>query len=428
LTRFRAKLGPFRHAPYATYWIGGLLSNSGTWLQTVAGSIFVYQLTGSALMVGLLNFAAFLPILLLSVVGGVLSDRLDRRAIVITTHLISGAFAAVLAVLTFMGVANEFHVIVTAFAINTSYAIAKPALASLLPDLVPREDLTDAIGLNSLQFVSGQLIGPLIATALFVVAGAAWAFAANAMTYVGPILVMVYLFRRGLGGRRRLARDGQSVASMQSAFAYVTAHRWPVYLLAGIVSTSASLEIIRTLAPVLVVQSLNTPESTAGILVAGQSAGSAMGLLLFVPLNRRRLSRQMAAAGLFLQAAGLIAVALSSTLVIAVLAVACIGLGFSLCFPVLTGVLQSTVPNGVLGRVMSYHTLSHLGNRPFTALAAGALATAVGPNTAVLFGLLLAPIGLLAMRRAWDTLRGDPTADPPPNVAIAGARSRPSRA
>jgi hypothetical protein len=136
----------------------------------------------------------------------------------------------------------------------------------------------------------------------------------------------------------------------------------------------------------------------------------------------------MAAAGLFLQAGGLIAVALSSTLVVAVLAVACIGLGFSLCFPVLTGVLQSTVPNGVLGRVMSYHTLSHLGNRPFTALAAGALATALGPNTAVLFGLVLAPVGLFAMGRAWDSLRSDPTADPPPNVAIAGARSRPSRA
>jgi MFS family permease len=393
----------------------------------VAGSIFVYQLTGSALMVGLLNFAAFLPILLLSVVGGVLSDRLDRRAIVITTHLISGAFAATLAVLTFTGQANELHVIVTAFAINTSYAIAKPALASLLPDLVPREDLTDAIGLNSLQFISGQLIGPLIATALFVTAGAAWAFAANALTYAGPILVMVYLIRSGLGGRARPAGDA-GPAPRESAFAYVTTHRWPVYLLIGIVSTSASLEIIRTLAPALVVQSLDTPESTAGILVAGQSAGSALGLLLFVPLNRRHLSRQMAAAGLFLQAAGLVGVALSTTLLVAVLAVACIGLGFSLCFPVLTGVLQSTVPNGVLGRVMSYHTLSHLGNRPFAALAAGALATAVGPNTAVLFGLLLAPIGLLAMRRAWDTLRGDSTADPPPNVAIGGARSRPSRA
>ena len=203
-----------------------------------------------------------------------------------------------------MGVANEFHVIVTAFAINTSYAIAKPALASLLPDLVPREDLTDAIGLNSLQFVSGQLIGPLIATALFVVAGAAWAFAANAMTYAGPILVMVYLIP-SRARRQEASRQGRRIGGVDAKRLRVC-DRPP---LAGVpasrdVSTSASLEIIRTLAPVLVVQSLNAPESTAGILVAGQSAGSAMGLLLFVPLNRRRLSRQMAAAGLFLQAAG----------------------------------------------------------------------------------------------------------------------------
>src|SRR3954463_2957665 len=130
-----SRLGPFRHRPFAVYWAGGLLSNIGTWLQAVAGSIYVYQLTGSEFDVGLLNFAAFLPILLFSVVGGVLSDRFDRRMLVAVTSVIAGLFAAALAALTFAGQATAIHVMVTAFAINTAYAFAKPALSSQLPDL-----------------------------------------------------------------------------------------------------------------------------------------------------------------------------------------------------------------------------------------------------------------------------------------------------
>ena len=144
-----ARLGPFRHRSFAVYWAGGLVSNLGTWLQTVAGSIFVYQLTGSALAVGVLNFAGFLPIFLFSILGGVISDRFDRRRIVIVTHVLSGIAAGALAVITFLGMASEAHLIAVFFALNTSYAIAKPSIIAMLPGLVPRDELTDAVGLNT---------------------------------------------------------------------------------------------------------------------------------------------------------------------------------------------------------------------------------------------------------------------------------------
>ena len=201
------------------YWTGGFLSNVGTWLQTVAASVFVYQLTGSAFAVGVLNFASFLPIFLFSIVGGWIGDRYDRRVVVVITHATSGILATILAVIAFAGAATELNVIVIAFALNTSYAIAKPALTSILPSIVPRDELTESVGINTLQFVTGQMIGPVLSAVVIAVAGVPWAFAINALSYLAPILSMVYLSRHGLaaGSPRRAAESAASSALTPAA-------------------------------------------------------------------------------------------------------------------------------------------------------------------------------------------------------------------
>ncbi|HKY51617.1 MAG TPA: MFS transporter, partial [Candidatus Limnocylindria bacterium] len=127
--KMRSRLGPFGQSAFTVYWSGGLVSNIGTWLQHVAASVFVYDRTESALAVGILNFVAFAPTLLFSVTGGVISDRLDRRAVIVATHVISLVVSAALAALTIAGVANELHVMVTAFLLQTSWTIAKPSSA-----------------------------------------------------------------------------------------------------------------------------------------------------------------------------------------------------------------------------------------------------------------------------------------------------------
>lgn len=404
-----SRLGPFRHRPFAVYWAGGLVSNLGSWLQTVAGSIFVYQLTGSALAVGFLNFAGFLPIFLFSIAGGVVSDRFDRRRVVIVTHVLSGILAAALAVITFAGLASEAHLIVAFFALNTTYAIAKPSIIALLPGLVPRDEVTDAVGLNTLQFILGQISGPLIAALVMATAGAGWAFTINALTYLGPIVSMVYLQRRGLGARAGTPRTrvpGPAISA--SGGSYVREHSWVIALLLGIVAVSAPLEVIRTLSPAIAVEGLGQPESAAGLVVAAQSVGSALALIAFVPMRRRGWSHHMVSLGLILQAVGLVATALAPTLPVALIAVAFVGFGFSLCFPVLTGTLQIEVPDIVRGRVMAFHQTAHLGNRPITALVVGGLAVLVGAQHAAIVGAVLAPIGLLATRRAWRMLAARP--------------------
>jgi len=400
-----ARLGPFRHATFSIYWTGGFLSNIGTWLQAVAASVFVYQLTGSTLAVGILNFASFLPVFLFSIIGGVISDRYDRRLVVIVTHVTSGVLATVLAVLAFSGVATEIHVVVIAFALNTSYAVAKPALVSILPSLVPREELTEAVGVNTLQFVTGQMIGPVLSAIVIATAGVPWAFAINALSYLAPVLSMVYLSRHVPGHGEPASAAAQPIDSDPtiSAVRYVGEHRWVLALLLGIVACSAPLEVLRTLSPALA-GALHQPESAAGLIVAAQSAGSALALLAFIPLRRSGRSNDVARLGLGIQAVGMIGAFLAGDLRVAAVSVGMVGFGFSLCFPVLTSGLQAEVPDAVRGRVMSFHQMAHLGNRPFAALAGGAVAALVGAQPAVLIGLALTPLGLLATRQAWSAL------------------------
>jgi MFS family permease len=401
----RTRLGPFRHAPYAVYWTGGFVSNLGTWLQVVAGSIFIYQLTGSSFAVGLFNFAGFIPILLFSVWGGQLSDRFDRRRVVIVTHAVSFLAAALLAVVTLAGLVTELGLIVTTFLLNAMWAIGKPSLSSLIPNIVPRADLQDAVGLNSLQFILGQIVGPLIAALVIATAGAGPAFAVNALTYLGPIVAMAYLLRGGIADPATAeVRNERAAAAGVSGLHYIREHLWVPALFVGIAATASAMEIQRTLAPALVAEELGQPESAAGVFVAAQGVGSALALLLFVPLRRRGWSRTVAAGGYLVQGAGVVAVAAAPTLVVACVGVGLIGFGFSLSFPVLTATIQEEAPDAFRGRMMAYHQIAHLGHRPFTALFIGTLATALGTQAGMLFGLLLVPVGIVALRYAWGAL------------------------
>ncbi len=406
MTSTAGRLGPFRHPPFAVYWAGGVLSNLGSWLQTVAASVFVYQLTGSALVVGILNFAGFMPMLLFSVAGGVISDRFDRRQVVIWTHVASGLITLALAAATFAGVVHEAQVILAVFLINTIYAFAKPAIIAILPSLVPKDEVTDAVALNTLQFILGQILGPLTAALVMATLGAGWAFGVNALTFLGPVLAMVYLQRKGLGAIAGAAvGKGRATATSVSATSFIREQRWILALLTGVVAVSAPLEMVRTLSPALVVEGLGEPESTAGVIVAAQSVGSAIALAVFVPLRRRGLSERMVALGLVFEAVGLVGTAAANGLAMASVAVGLVGFGFSLSFPVLTGLLQTEVPDQIRGRIMAFHQMSHLGNRPVAALVVGTAATLVGAQNAALAGLLLAPIGLVATERAWRQLR-----------------------
>src|SRR5215213_2793767 len=331
-----SRIGPFRHRPYQVYWLGVAITSLGTWLAAVAGSIYVYQLTGSTFQVGVFNFAGFVPILLFSVLGGQLSDRFDRRRVALWTHAVSMAIAAVLAWLTIAGLATELTLIVAMFLLNTLWAIGKPSLLSLVPNIVPRSDLQEAVALASLGFMTGQIAGPLIAAAALAVSGAGLAFAINAATYAAPVVAMIVLARMGLGARDPESDTPAARAQVaSSAASFVRRNVWVAGLLVGVVVTSMAMEIQRTVAPALASEKLGIAESNAGFLLAAQSVGSAISFVLFVPIRRFGWTRRSAPIGLFVQAAGVVLATVAPNLPAALAGFWLIGLGFAMCYPVL---------------------------------------------------------------------------------------------
>jgi MFS family permease len=392
--------------------VGALVSNIGTWLQSVAASVFVYQLTGSILAVGILNTVGYVPMILFSVLGGTIADRYDRRHIVVIASFLSFVAAMVLSVMTWASLADEVTVTVVFLLLNTLYALSKPAMVSLIPALVPREHTAEAVGWNSFAFIIGQIVGPVLATIILTLAGPAFGFGLNGVTYLAVIVSMVYLYRRNLAGPDP-ARAGAraKAAAKEGAIAYSKKHPWVWALLTAIVACTVPFEVVRTLAPAYVSEGLGEPETLAGVMMASHSFGAALGLGILVPtLRRMGRVRFMAMLGIATQAVGLLAGAFAPGIVLAAVASGVIGAGFSLSFPVLTGMLQEEVPDRVRGRILALHQLFHLGNRPFAAFAFGALAAVpiIGAQHAYLGGVLLAPVGLIALRFAWRRLDSDP--------------------
>jgi sugar phosphate permease len=192
---------------------------------------------------------------------------------------------------------------------------------------------------------------------------------------------------------------------------YIRDHGWIGYMLLTVICASAAMEVARTTAPALAAEQLGVGEHGAGVIVAAQSLGSAVGVLVFVFVRARSPAVLVATTGLAIQAVGLVVLAASTSLLLASLAVALVGVGFSLSFPVPTSALQKDVDRAYRGRVMAVHQISHLGNRPFSALAIGAIAAAFGLPVAALVAVALAPLGWEALRRGWRG-RPDPGANP----------------
>src|SRR6266481_3292031 len=194
-----ARRGPFdvfRHRPFLIFWIGACISNTGNWTENAAQSWAVTTQTAGnphqGLLVEILQFADFCPVLLLALVAGVISDRVNRKVWLITLQSIACALGAGLAVAAFLGKATPWVVIVFTFLEGIVWALNGPAFLAVVPSLVPRAELDRAVALNSVQFNMARLCGPMLAAGLIAAFGVAGAFTFNACTFL-PLLIALLL-------------------------------------------------------------------------------------------------------------------------------------------------------------------------------------------------------------------------------------------
>jgi MFS family permease len=391
----------FRYREFTLYVSGGWLSSTGTWIQNVVAAVLMFTLTGSIFMVGVLNFAAFLPILLFSLIGGVASDRFRRRHLVVVGSSISLVFASALGVLTLTGAVAPWHLIVVAFSMNTAYAFAKPALTSLIPDLVPRHRIPQASAINSMQFTGGQIVGSSIGAAALALNNPGVGFILNGLTFLGPIVAMMLIPQ---SAKLNLNRPtGTGLGAVIEGLKYVKNDPVIIFVVLALAMTSMTAEAMRTLSPAFAADVFGADESLTGIIIGAYGVGSAVSLLSISWLLRWVTPGRLSVAGFLIEGVGVAVFALAPSVPVALAGSGLIGMGLAYNLPMLTARLVDYPPAEMRGRVVSLHTMANLGTRPLASLSAGAIASLVGPPMAMLAFLAAICMGIVVIRGKHDS-------------------------
>lgn len=381
-----------RHPNFRLYWGGALCSNIGTWMQTLAQSWLVYQLTGSALLLGTVTFLQGLPSLLLALVGGVLTDRLERRRLMLVTQAAQMVLALVLAGLTLAGVVRVWQILTIAFLSGLVNAINTPVRQGIIADLVPRDDLQNAIAINAAQFQTSQFIGPAIAGLVVARLGAGWAFLANGLSFLAVIVSLLRLRLPPWTPPRKVSLW----RSMTEGIAFVARHEvlGLLFLIAAVPSLLAR-PAQQALLPVFAAAVLNVGAPGLGWLMGASGAGALAGALLVASLGafRRRGLLQLGAAAGYGLALVLFAASRRMELSLALLFIG--SAGSMVANSLNQTFLQSLAPDEMRGRVLGVLTLTTFGLMPLGGLLAGAAAehwgaavvVAVGGAASALFAL-----------------------------------------
>ncbi|HJQ39465.1 MAG TPA: MFS transporter [Thermoanaerobaculia bacterium] len=385
-------LRALRHSNFRLFFAGQLISLIGTWMQQVAQSWLIYRLTHSALLLGGIGFAGQIPVFVLGPIGGHVADRFDRRRVLLITQSASMFLASVLAALTLTGRVREWHLFVLAALLGVVNAFDIPARQAFLVQLVEREDLINAIALNSSMFNGARIVGPAVAGLLVAAIGEGWCFFANAVSYIAVIIGLVMI-----STPRFVAQAGRSVwANIAEGFRFVgkTAPVRALLLLIGAVSFIALPYTV--LMPVFADKIFHSGARGLGILMGASGAGALLGsLALATRSSVKGLGRWIAIACTIFGAA-LTAFALSRSFTLSAALLVIAGGAMMVQMASSNTLIQSMVPDELRGRVMSVYTMMFMGMGPFGALLAGSIAERIGAPMTVAGGgviTILAAIG-----------------------------------
>jgi MFS family permease len=388
-----------RHANYRRYWFGQIGSLVGAWMQSVALPWLVLQLGGSPLQLGLVMAFMFGPSMFLAPLGGVLADRVDKRRTLIAMNFIAMLQATTLFVLALTGVVEIWHVYLLALVAGFVNAVEMPVRQSFVAELVPREDLVNAIALSSTSFNLSRVVGPAVAGVTIAAFGVASNFGVNAVSYLSVIAGLFLIRTDALHRAERPARFPSIRASLGEGLRYARATPtvlWPLVLLGGVAALAMNFQ---TLLPLFTRNALGLDSGGYGALFATMGAGSLVGslALAFATSQRPMLRLIIGGAAAFLAFA--FALGFVRDPVFAFPLVGAIGLSSMLMVNTINVTIQNSVPDALRGRVMALYVTVFAGTAPVGGLVAGGLAQAFGAPVAFSIGAALASLVLAVV--AW---------------------------
>jgi MFS family permease len=389
--------GMFRalsHRNFRLFWAGAFLSNTGTWMQAVAQGLLVYHLTSSPFWLGVDGFMATAPGLLLTLLAGVIADLVDRRRLLIYTQIVAGLSALALAVLIATGVVHVWMILLLSFVTGCCFAIAGPSYQAITVDLVEREDLANAIALNSTQFQFSRVVGPALAGIALQVFGLAGCFFINALSFVAVIvgLMMVRFDEKKTVAPAHSVRDRRAVwQDLIEGLRYVRRRRRVFMLLLISGTTSLFGAPYLSMIPVYARDVFHMDDSGNALMMGMSGAGAFVGALVLAYLGNFKYKGWSVLSGSFCFALCLIGFALSTQFIVSLAFI--FGMGFAIvsCVAVVNTLLQQLVTDEMRGRVMSMFILSFIGTMPIGNLIAGAAAERFGaPRTLAAGGIIIA--------------------------------------
>lgn len=398
--------GMFRalsHRNYRLFWMGAFLSNVGTWMQAVAQAWLVLNLTNSPFWLGLDAFMATSPAFIFTLLGGVFADRIDRRRLLLYTQVLAGLAALGLAALVATSVVNRWMVLGFSFVTGCCMSLASPSYLALTYDLVGREDLANAIALNSTQFQLSRVLGPTLAGIAFRLFDLAGCFFVNGLSYVAVVAALwkVRMERRPnpmphAGKRPAIWRD------LVAGFRYVRNRpRVSSLLLLSAVNSLFGAPYF-TLVPIYARDIFHLGSTGLALLTGTAGGGAFLGALLVAYLGDFRRKGWFVLIGAIMFGICVMGFAVSSRLVPSLLFL--FGLGFAIvCSIAVTNtLLQKLVTDQMRGRVMSMFLLSFLGTMPIGNISAGAASAHFGPQITLAVGgfvVTMAATGVLIFNR-----------------------------
>lgn len=374
-------LRAMRHRNFRLYFFGQLVSLIGSWMQTTAQQWLVYRLTGSQLSLGLVTFAGFIPVLLLSLFMGVVVDRVSRRRLLLLTQSWFLLLALALAVLTFLGIVQYRHIIVLALLFGIGNALDMPARQAFNLDMVEHDDLFNAIALNSSVFNGARIIGPAIGGLVIASWGEGTAFGLNAVSFLA---VIAGLLMMSLPPFQRPAQRDTGLGDLKRGLAYLVGDRQVL----GLVTMVAAFSLIgfpyAVLLPVFAQDVLRIGVEGYGILLGAQGVGALAAALSLAILGDRRPKGRLLWLSRWMLVAAVALLGFSRTTALSLLALALAGFALISQLAVTNTLIQLAVPDDLRGRVLSTYTWALGGFWPLGALLIGALGSWLGAGNAVL--------------------------------------------
>jgi len=386
-TGFKLIFRALRHHNFQLFFGGQSISLVGTWIQRIAMQWLVYRLTGSVFLLGIVGFTGELPVFLLSPVAGVLCDRYNRHRFLILTQTMAMIQALILAFLVMTGTIQVWHIIILSIFLGVINVFDMPVRQSLLIDMIEkRDDLGNAIALNSSMVNAARLIGPSIAGILIATVGEGLCFLINGISYIA---VIVALFAMKLPHKAIKRQTNNILTELKEGFTYTFGFppMRSILLLLAVVSLMGWP--YQVLMPVFAKDILKSGPETLGFLMGATGLGALIGA---VSLAARKKVQGLPkiiilAAGIF--GSGLIIFSLSRIFIFSLFLMLIVGFGMMVQMASSNTVLQTIVADDKRGRVMSFYTMAFRGMTPFGSLFVGALADKIGaPNTLAISGTL----------------------------------------